>query len=477
MTKATFATFIVAIVLAFGTYIPNARTQTRWTVTNNSYYYDSASLYPEQIYYYTAIAARGNFCMVAAKRLTDTLPLGYDIQILRSYDGGASWQTPIKIPAFADWFLYTVSKLEVIDSLHAVAMLDTFPWHENGFLIRTSDGGDTWNKIEGLPLGKYASDFDFSDSNTGIFNSGGNFFTTSDGGQHWKQDSIFNYPMQCKSYGHGMFRIWKYGTGPLFTTHDNWVTYDSGGSPIDLNDSISKRFIISNLAFGNGDTIIGYGDRVVPWDSHDRGALTRTTDGGRTWHYDTVAEHIWPIDYLSGAEHDTIYASTGLNRLLLRSTNAGESWSFDTVFLDTTDAPSLGPNMSYEDFNNVFDTRGIIISESGLPAAIFAIGPGETPSLLVRAETAASGVAPNAIAHSSLSCYPNPASGRVTVTTSQAFQTVTLLDMLGREVRSALSDARGQCTFDVATLAAGVYSFNLHAHNNALFVGKLIVHH
>ena len=102
------------------------------------------------------------------------------------------------------------------------------------------------------------------------------------------------------------------------------------------------------------------------------------------------------------------------------------------------------------------------------------------PQLINGNVKSATGISENA--QSSLMIYPNPASGQTTLTYSVPAAndvTITILNMLGQEVKTLLNTADQKAgtfnlTFDVNSLNPGIYYCRLNVNNKAI-VKKLIV--
>jgi hypothetical protein len=81
----------------------------------------------------------------------------------------------------------------------------------------------------------------------------------------------------------------------------------------------------------------------------------------------------------------------------------------------------------------------------------------------------------------SVTAYPNPASGKVTVNYSAAEGAncaVVVLNLLGTIVKEiAVESASGKVTFDAADLSAGVYFYSVVVNGNAVATKKLVVRH
>jgi len=419
--------------------------------------------------------------MVAGKRPTDTIPY-YRIVMFRSTDAGLTWSVS-DIPIFANYgfAMYTVWKIQMLDSLTAIARIDS-AGDKKGFLIRTTDGGITWSKLN-TPTYYILEDFDFSDLQTGILISAGKnynnkIYITTDGGDHWEEhpNTEKSFPLFCKSYGNGMFRVWIYPSGPILSTYNNWTSYISSAVPYDNSGTSKFGYLMGGFAWGKGDTLIGYGAQnyfdTVEGRSVANGSLTRTTDGGKTWTDFPIANSLGSLDQMTGLDHDTLYAPNRRpNRVMLRSLDGGASWARDSIILDT-------------DYTYITPV-GITMTASGHPVAI--IGSIELDGILVRGEPLQMGVNTrmkiNDAPLSELSVFPNPVSTASTISLlldKPTYVRLELLNVLGEQVSwitdARLSEGSHDIPLDPKQLPNGLYFLRLtedgSVHNQLVVIDR-----
>lgn len=112
---------------------------------------------------------------------------GFDLMIDVTVDGGQSWRTVRIADASTNSGLSPASHIHFLDPDHGwiVWIATTSSNFSGGVLYRTTDGGDTWEKLT-IPLGEPVS---FANENDGFVvggAGGGNAFVTHDGGESWQ---------------------------------------------------------------------------------------------------------------------------------------------------------------------------------------------------------------------------------------------------------------------------------------------------
>jgi hypothetical protein len=422
---------IVAIVCA--TLVSSARAQIQVHVTRS----DNVG---QDWYWYTALACDKNLCMAAAVYSTGSFGGNpAHVVFLRSLDGGLTWS--LQDPGLESRAWNNTRKIrtiKIVDSLTVIAFGDS------NLVVETTDGGETWSQ-QTLVTTHPIEDISFSSPMDGILvaaDTAHGTYLTSDGGQHWRSISFVRpYGWICHAYGNGMYRIFKYETGEVYTTRNNWNTFDSTG-PIHINVS-SGGFVFGKVSFGVGDTMLAYGN-YLNYDGDPFPCIARTSNGGSTWalvYFDTLLHH-GAISHFTSVDRDTIIAVGSANVLtVLRSFDNGQSWKFDTITSDDSD----------------FD--GLINYGLGLNAAGDLVGTWSSVygfvSTLVVGQLEKSSVVCN-LQSPTLFLYPNPATTFLTISDAPAGRGLHILDMLGRVVGDDLQ-AEEHVQFNISSLPSGVY--------------------
>jgi photosystem II stability/assembly factor-like uncharacterized protein len=429
-----------------------AQAQYRWHIMHSDY--------DGKVYYsFTSVSCSGDNCTAAALIFDATsTPKTVKIVLYRSNDGGQTWtmQDP-GLPLQRSQSQNQITKIQQIDSLHAVGVGDT------GLFIQTSDGGKTWTK-QILGTGYYLIDVDFSDSLTGLVLGGGIdiIHTTSDGGKTWDSTSInpnnpdWFPPFIAHSYGGKKFCAISDFPGPIYRTDNNWVTVDSSYMVYPETDTIHY---IRAANFTHGDTIVAYGITV----GTNQLLMTRSVDNGASWNEITVAGNpLYRPQCMSSLEQNPVFVGGVGNNNIGMSTDHGTSWSVI--------------NMDIDSGSTYYYFSGLAVTNGGHAIATVAKSPQLGASGYILLGEPVSGVPTKSeIASVIAQFYPNPATTNLNIVSPKGASTVRLYDVLGRETLSGIA-LNGHAALDVSRLPRGVYSVVLEERDGTLMpVGKVAI--
>lgn len=166
-------------------------------------------------------------------------------------------------------------------------------------IIKTCDGGDTWNSLN-VPLTETFNKIFFLDNETAwAAGQHGAMVMTTDGGENWTSINTGTTNEITGIFFISMTNGWIITTRPteyddFYDEYINWegkvfYTNNGGSSWVSqpLPDSIS---VLNDIHFFNENTGIIIGRKFVgapEFDNEFRGVILKTTDGGSTWqeHY------------------------------------------------------------------------------------------------------------------------------------------------------------------------------------------------
>jgi photosystem II stability/assembly factor-like uncharacterized protein len=207
--------------------------------------------------------------------------------VLRTTDGGATW-TAASVPGAAT---LDFRDIEAVDENTAYVLATA------GRIYKTTDGGKHWT-LQYNKEGVFLDSFAFWDAQHGVALGDpidGRFLVlrTSDGGKTWNQVPGANIPPSIE--GEAAFAasgtciavlgtrwVW-FGTGGraarVFRSTDQGVTWQVSATPIISGVDSTGIFSIAFRDLSDG--IVVGGDYKKPAEQNANAA--RTTDGGRTW--------------------------------------------------------------------------------------------------------------------------------------------------------------------------------------------------
>ncbi len=262
----------------------------------------------------------------------------------------------LPVPALAKTDGWVRQRVGSLAWLHAVFFLDgVHGWAvgSRGTMLKTTDGGKNW-QAQSQPTADALRDIYFTDALNGwilceanLYDLKGNndprtyLMQTSDGGESWKRINIRGADVNARLV-RAIFspqgRGWAFGEeGTIFTTRDAGVTWTRLPSP--------TRHLLLGGAFidENRGWLVGAGATIM-----------QTSDGGETWHLSRLAD---------SSQNAVRFASTSFvdNRLgwavgsggsIYRTINGGRTWQkqdsgiatdlFDVKFLDAAEGWAVG---------------------------------------------------------------------------------------------------------------------------------------
>jgi photosystem II stability/assembly factor-like uncharacterized protein len=475
--------YIITIPIALILTVVGGEAQFHWNVIHT----DSDGRY---YYSFESISCFRNVC-TAAGSLVDTLSHSASRVFYRSTDRGNHWaiQDP-GLPTQTDLHLYLNSNyfafVQQLDSLHAVALQNGGA----GIAMQTSDGGVTWQQANPQFAGSLAS-IDFSDPSNGMMFGASNLvdtafghhtieygagpaqtFITSNDGATWDSGraafpSIYSKvaEVQCHTFGAGHFCLFTPGHGKLFTTKNNWKTYDSTSAFIDSSNDPLNYYQLFHCSFLGTDTIFSYGRFRFGGPTDYKGVIFRSTDAGKSWDVPSYVSQLSRVDYLSNLYKDTLLAGGTGSANIVMSTDRGGTWKVDTLAVDT----------GY----NIVTTRGISITDQGQPLIICAQQQDintASPSIIIRGNLGTERVEWASLLGYHDRIFPNPATTTLNIASIEASTPFRIIDILGRVIMTGMVGDHTTLTLDVARLPRGAYYlFVDNTEGIPIIAGKLML--
>jgi len=353
--------------------------------------------------------------------------------IIRTTDGGDTWeiqnstvQTFISDIFFLDKNLGWATTIE-----------DVFPF--NSIIIKTTNGGEDWIAENFQDSSEYIRTIFFFDSLNGL--AGGTYIAyTSDGGNTWIESDIdsnmvsgfpvfkFNFLNNHFGYACG---------GRLDVAGVIWRTTDSGLSWVAKGVSADEVFDVFIFDSLNAITLSGDPEGFYPI------ANIKTTNSGSTWSNDTLPFFglSFAIDFRTYNEG---WSASGYKFLL--TTNRGETWSE----FDTPDSTIIF-DLQFTDARN-----GYAVGTSG---TVLKLDP-----TLVGVEHYVNAPKDFVLYQN----YPNPFNPSTKISwqsSVSSHQTLKVYDVLGNEVAILVDDFKPagvyEVIFDGSNLSSAIYFYQL----------------
>ncbi|MDT4952002.1 MAG: hypothetical protein QOJ02_140 [Acidobacteriota bacterium] len=191
------------------------------------------------------------------------------------------------------------------------------------YLLRTADGGVTWNKVN--VIGK---DVDarlvralFTSEGRGwAFGEAGALYTTRDGGANWERQRVPTRYLLLGGWFLNAEQGWLVGAGAtLLQTSDGGETWHTGAllglAPVSNNNAEAVRVRFTAASFV---------DKRKGWAVGAEGRVFATRDGGRTWaaQVSNVASDLSDVKFLDEFEGWAV----GAQGTLIHTTDGGVHW-------------------------------------------------------------------------------------------------------------------------------------------------------
>jgi photosystem II stability/assembly factor-like uncharacterized protein len=367
---------------------------------------------------------------------------GFQGTILRTTNGGLTWQT---------------QNSGITNDIHDIFMLndrlgwalafehfvDTATWYGTK-ILKTTNGGTTWTNEQYSKSGEFFNAVFYMDSLRGwMAGEFGRMVRTSNAGVTWVPVEVDPSPYTQWGLVNVKFFTPRYGfamggridiIGVVWRTTDGGIRWKASQvSPEPAHDMYMLDSLHLVAIVGDVD----YGASMI-----------RTRDGGETWEY-TFLNIFGLPQALSFRTRYEAWAPLGFEGRLMYTLDTAHTWT-------TLDTPLRRPvyDLVFTD-----SLTGYAVGDSGMVLKF------KLPTVHV-AEPALLPPAGFALHQN----YPNPFNPSTTISfdlPEQSVVTVKVFDVLGREVRTLLSQhkepGRHYVSFDGRGLPTGVYFYSLHA--------------
>lgn len=247
--------------------------------------------------------------------------------------------TQICLYAQSNWIEQNSSTSSSLKSVHFNDSQNGWVVGEQGTVLKTTDGGNTWNEVGGIANSKLFSVVFFIDNSTGwTVGELGSIYKTTDGGSNWfSQSSPSNRWLRS---------IYFVNSDVAFICGDRGTilkTIDGGTNWTALNSTT-----IENLYS------IHFEDINIGWTVGEYGTILKTTDGGASW----AAQDV--ITYQNFNSVFFINSSTGwiagTSGKILHTIDGGISWMQQLT----------ATSQDFSDINFSDNNNGIAVGDNGI---------------------------------------------------------------------------------------------------------------
>lgn len=183
----------------------------------------------------------------------------------------------------------------------------------NGFFAKTTDGGNTWNKLDVGINHTFLSTF-MLDINT-FYTARIGLYKTNNSGNN------FNEIGNLSPITSSIFDIYFSNHLTGFIAHNGAIkkTIDGGNTWVEKYNT-NQYYVISNLKFISEN--IGYGCGGGTFDSFNAGEIVKTTNEGETWNKILTTINITAISFIN----ENIGFYSNVNKEIFKTIDGGISW-------------------------------------------------------------------------------------------------------------------------------------------------------
>ena len=220
---------------------------------------------------------------------------GDNNSLYKSQDQGLNWTAQVTPTPDKQ-----INKIQFVDALNGY-----YKVLGNGYdIYKTSNGGQTWNKI--TEPSNFISDFYFADEDTGWASGSNEINETTDGGNSWKTVSLDFEGNHSSGGSIAAFNndlIW-------FTTGINLYHAEKGKQWYGKFIDFFEDYTLKNLEFTDPQTGWAIDDFI-------NGDIVKTIDGGKTWYYqrrgnfESLDMFNSSVGWATGKNGEIVYTTTG----------------------------------------------------------------------------------------------------------------------------------------------------------------------
>lgn len=319
-------------------------------------------------------------------------------------------------------------------------------------IMETTDGGGTWV----LSNSRATRDFSFFDNTYGYgaATTVGSMHRTSDGGTTWTSitppDSSSLWAVSAVSPTKAYF---------VGVAGNLWITNNGGSTVTEGNSGVSE--LLTDVIFTSPTT--GY-------IAVQTGSVIKTVNSGATWTevFHTTNVLMTEMDFVN----ENIGFAVGSKGLVARTINGGDDWT-----ILNTGSTEYFQGVSFYDANNgiVVSTQGNVIitndggntwshQDTGATETLYDVFMVSPTSAIVVGDAGTIIKNSNIVLNTEnfdtapiVSYYPNPVKDLLSIESSSSIISITIVDVTGKEIFTALNIYSLEYSVDFNTYASGIY--------------------
>jgi photosystem II stability/assembly factor-like uncharacterized protein len=408
-------------------------------------------------YYYGLDCADDHNCTLAAIRY-NLATKRFSQHVERTSDGGLTWEIQDLPPREINLGYQTALRGTV-----AVDSNNIFVFGDSCYIVRTTDAGRTWTNVS-YPSYQSLLAGDFTDPENGTFvGTNGTVLMTSDGGDSWTLiEGLPKKPFAAvRMWDNNRVALFHSNVGQILWTEDRFKRLDTSRYVIEqslLGDTL--RWADLPLWFGEDTLIVpsNYQTLTIPYVY--RSTIYRTTNRGREWTEIAIdnnyLEEATAINSLPSGE-GLIF---GKGHHFFRTSDFGRTWAKgaldENVFIT-----------ELQDVSMISPTQVVItLPAGGGGARVYRVLLDQLQIESQRDKIRLGTV-----------IFPNPTTGELSIQKWYSYESdVRIINVLGEEVlRTRINREPGTSTIDCSKLPNGTYNVLLKYDGNDLPVGKFIL--
>jgi len=219
---------------------------------------------------------------------------------------------------------YQITFRDKIFALHSGDEKSWWAVGNMGLILKTTDGGETWSKIE--PISDRAlNDVVFIEESGWIVGEGGLILHTEDGGIHW-EEQVSNAAVSLMGvyFLDNQRGIIVGDGGTVIWTEDGGSTWET--CFLDLMEIIPENVLDEGI-FSLNFYDVFFVDEAHGWIVGDAGTVLFSSDGGKNWQVLRIG--LYPPLYSLFFKNHVEGLAAGHSGVLLHTEDGGKNW--DTV--------------------------------------------------------------------------------------------------------------------------------------------------